>query len=1147
MARFDQQILEALAGPLDPNLFEECACDLLRELFPGLFPIRGGDDEGMDGGIADGKGEPFPLVCTTAEDVSRNLRKSLRTYEAKGGTRRKVALATSQELTNRRKRNLFERAREREFELIGVYDRHAMRDRLYVRPDWCLKLLGLTGTPSALSTVPRSNRPSPELELVGREADLEWLRSTEGDRLLVGQPGSGKTYLLRALVREGKGLFLVDDDRTAIANAVREERPEVIIVDDAHRDPEILESLRQLREELRQEQEASIFSIVATCWPGEKDEIRVLMGMLPSQQVRPLELMIRKEILEVIEQLLPGWDDVLLGMLVEQALNKPGIAVTLAWLCLRGGWREVVGGQALWSTLESTFKDLVGPEATDFLGVVSLGGKGGVTLDAVGEFLGWGRQKAREIAIGLAAGGVLTELRDRRLIVQPADLRSALIGRTFFEGVGTLPYRDLIAKVPDRDFAIYEIVRAAHLGAGISGRELRGLAQSTEDRDVWRGMTTFPDHSVWALENAPFDAVHLAAEALQHVPDKAIQLLLERASGESEPLHSTREHPLRILQSWLQKLTSPMELVARRRQVIVEARSFLHNGGDRRVAIHAACLSLSYDIQDYRLDPLGTTAIEIADILPLQAIDELAPLWQQVCELIQNLDGTVWQHLREMLQKWIWPSTAQMTTEQEEHMHAFAAGVIQDLAPMARQSQGLLAELRQLARRAGSDVEVEIDPAFELLYLSESESENLSDWQRRERDPRRHLQRPMERHEEVRRLARTWAVEREPHDLARHLLDYEQESAWLQSSQSWSVTLCSFLAEYVERPSSWLEAFLDEQMPPKLVLPFLKRIAEERLEAWEALVERCFVHTDYVRVAVQVTLMMTAAPENLLRAACSHVSRWPSLVENLALRRELPIPTLLTLLRHSDVEVSLHAATGEWYAEPKGKVKSEVRAAWRLAILRSAEDRGVGMKSYRLRDILTRDSSLACEWLGKRLSSGATAFSDRDLRLVMTDLDDQQRLALLDQIPAKPMVSKLLSQLIDRRPEIYRELLGRDRFRKHHLCPLEGIPDASWAEIALVALDHGYTTAMIAERSFLERKVARTMIWGHDQSHWRRWEDAFAVLEEHSDRRLREVARLGREEAQARIRTVEARRREFDLTGKVGVPFGFDGSEAERR
>ena len=52
-----RQILEGLRGELNPQTFEDAVCDLLRDVFPGLVPIRGGSDAGRDGALAAGGGE----------------------------------------------------------------------------------------------------------------------------------------------------------------------------------------------------------------------------------------------------------------------------------------------------------------------------------------------------------------------------------------------------------------------------------------------------------------------------------------------------------------------------------------------------------------------------------------------------------------------------------------------------------------------------------------------------------------------------------------------------------------------------------------------------------------------------------------------------------------------------------------------------------------------------------------------------------------------------------------------------------------------------------------------------------------------------------------------------------------------------------
>ncbi len=178
-----RKILEGLNGPLDSNVFDACADDLLREVYSGLVPVRGGRDYGMDGAIADGEDEPFPLIATTAQDVSRNLRESLSSYVKGGGSRRKAVLATSRALTPKRRKDLHAKAREKGFVLLQIHDQDDFADRLYRNSRWTKELLGLEGKPAALSAVPRTRGPiRQDVELIGRDEDLAWLRTTSGDR-----------------------------------------------------------------------------------------------------------------------------------------------------------------------------------------------------------------------------------------------------------------------------------------------------------------------------------------------------------------------------------------------------------------------------------------------------------------------------------------------------------------------------------------------------------------------------------------------------------------------------------------------------------------------------------------------------------------------------------------------------------------------------------------------------------------------------------------------------------------------------------------------------------------------------------------------------------------------------------------------------
>ncbi len=119
-----RKIIEALALPLDGNVFEDCAVALIGKAHPNLAPMRGGDDAGMDGTFGT-PGGPFPLICTVQEDVIGNFRDNISTYRRKCNGPRRASIATSQFLSIAKKRNLDEEAQELGVVIRNIYDANA--------------------------------------------------------------------------------------------------------------------------------------------------------------------------------------------------------------------------------------------------------------------------------------------------------------------------------------------------------------------------------------------------------------------------------------------------------------------------------------------------------------------------------------------------------------------------------------------------------------------------------------------------------------------------------------------------------------------------------------------------------------------------------------------------------------------------------------------------------------------------------------------------------------------------------------------------------------------------------------------------------------------------------------------------------------
>ena len=111
----------------------------------------------------------------------------------------------------------------------------------------------------------------------------------------MGAPGSGKTFLLRALASQGQALFKVDDNREQIANDLRILTPPAVIIDDAHVDPDEIVRFTQIRQEVD-----SDVRIIATSWHGGAVAVQNAL-QIPRSQVLDLELLDADTMFEAIE------------------------------------------------------------------------------------------------------------------------------------------------------------------------------------------------------------------------------------------------------------------------------------------------------------------------------------------------------------------------------------------------------------------------------------------------------------------------------------------------------------------------------------------------------------------------------------------------------------------------------------------------------------------------------------------------------------------------------------------------------------------------------------------------------------------------------------------------------------------------------
>ncbi|KQW44984.1 hypothetical protein ASC77_19545 [Nocardioides sp. Root1257] len=366
--RIDQRLSDTRAR-INPHDFENCATSLLSPLHPGLVPITGGTDFGLDAEITDDERTTGLIVTSSRswDGAKKSLRDSLRSMRKNKVPVDRVVVVNLAEANRSKREKLKDIAKEFDCELVQVYDRAWFANQFRENPDWRRKILGIEGGPYSFSRQPRGARPDEQqLATIGRDALIAEVNESDTDVTLFGVPGVGKSHVASKL----EGALFLERQPTPerLLDDLIETRPALVIVDDAGARLQDLNLLLLLRDAEKLE-----YRIVATCWPHEIDRVA---DHLPKSVQFEVDLLTREELGAILRERGITRLSVIVHLLT-QADGRPAWALNLADLLIHeSDWKSVWTGNALRDQIFGFLRmSKASEDAVDVLGTLALLGQ----------------------------------------------------------------------------------------------------------------------------------------------------------------------------------------------------------------------------------------------------------------------------------------------------------------------------------------------------------------------------------------------------------------------------------------------------------------------------------------------------------------------------------------------------------------------------------------------------------------------------------------------------------------------------------------------------------------------------------------------------------------------------------------------------
>jgi len=688
----------------------------------------------------------------------------------------------------------------------------------------------------------------------------------------------------------------------------------------------------------------------------------------------------------------------------------------------------------------------------------------------------------------------------------------------FFAGATSLDIEPFLRQVPNLEDAILTIIGAKTQGASVPSDWLLSVVETANRSKVWQEYAWLgPTEARQVWEN--FSQVNhwFVPALLYYIPELAIQSLFNEAIGDNRRLNSSSNHPVRIIEDWVNGDRHERQNAGKRREILYrEAQKWLNDGKDIKVILSIIPIILSPSLVINELDPGSGMRLSIfPGMLTVNEMMKVQALWPLLLTAIGVEIFSDWEKLRDLLDAWVYSMT-QITLPNEvlELKHIFATTLIRDLVPLAPAHPGILHRLAHYSLRGNVDVEVPIDLDFETLYPEDLESGGPT----------------AEQIETVRELALQWSQDEPGVALQRvSFIEWEAESVggcWPRLTPD----LCEHIATSVDVSTPWLKAAMEVKLAPDLVIPFLTKAMKQEEAGWVDLALDCLKDPSLRVGAVCLALTKPSVPPAVLDLALQYLEGYENLVQTRCLRNEITGDVLQRLLTHPNISIARAAVIGIWWAGNQTIFPESLRPQCEKVIiewtdrLSSSRD-----QSYILENILKTDTQLLFRWLKAKLSESDPPFvTHENFFSFAAALDDDQKRSIINDLPVNLNGCILLPHLIGNNLSLFRELLGNQRLQKLHLLPLQtDIFDSAWIEKAQLALKAGYDAQTIGRNSY----QTLPHFSGKMSDLWKGWIERFEELETQQVEAIREIGFIGKNGSTQQYRDALKQERDAAIYG----------------